>query len=389
MGKGGMIPLSEPTVTGREIDYLRRCLDSGWLSSAGPMVDEFEERIAALAGRRHAVAVASGTAALHLGLVAAGVRPGDLVLTQSFSFVATANAVALAGAIPLFVDSDPATWNMSTAALTSVLETLERRGGELVHPPTGKRVAAVLPALILGLTGDISTLETLAHDHGLPLVVDAAEALAAKHHGKPAESFGDVSCLSFNGNKVMTTGSGGAVLTDDADIATLCRHLSTQAKADGLDHIHDRAAFNYRMAAVNAAIGLAQLDALPEMLDAKGRIAARYRQAFSELPGIDCMPVSDPDRPWLFSILVDDGRGTVERLNAAGIGARRLWRPLHLQPPYADCPRQESTLHVSESLYQRGVSLPSSVTLTPEDQEPVISTVKASAFAGNDVIRSV
>lgn len=371
-----MIPLSEPTVTGREIEYLQRCLDSGWLSSAGPMVDEFEQRLAALAGRRHAVAVASGTAALHLGLSIAGVRPGDLVLTQSFSFVATANAVALAGADPLFVDSDPATWNMSVTALEAVLSTLVLRDGALIHQPTGKRVAAVLPALILGLTGDIAGIEALARRYRVPLVTDAAEALAARYQGKPAESYGDVSCLSFNGNKVMTTGSGGAVLTDDAELAGLCRHLSTQAKADGLDHIHDRCAFNYRMAAVNAALGLAQLDALPEMLDAKERITARYRTAFSDVAGIDCLPVSDPDRPWLFSVLVDDGRATVERLNAAGIGARRLWRPLHQQPPYADCPRQEGRLDVADDLYERGVSLPSSVTLSEGDQERVIAAIR-------------
>jgi perosamine synthetase len=368
-------------VTGRELEYLRRCLDSGWLSSAGPMVDEFEQRLATLAGRRHAVAVASGTAALHLGLLAAGVRPGDLVLTQSFSFVATANAVALAGATPLFVDSDPATWNMSATSLESVLEGLERRGNTLVHAPTGKRVAAVLPALILSLTGDIGTLEQIADRYGLPLVVDAAEALAARHGGRAAESYGDISCLSFNGNKVMTTGSGGAVLTDDADLATLCRHLSTQAKADGLDHVHDLPAFNYRMAAVNAAIGLAQLDALPEMLDAKQRISERYRAAFSDQAGIDCMPVSDPDRPWLFSVLVDDGRSAVERLNAAGIGARRLWRPLHRQPPYADCPRQEGGLDVADRLYAEGLSLPSSVRLTEEEQKTVIAALM-SAMSG-------
>ena len=371
-----MIPLSEPTVTGRELDYLKRCLESGWLSSAGPMVDEFEQRLAALSGRRHAVAVASGTAALHLALVAAGVRPGDLVLTQSFSFVATANAVALAGAAPWFIDSDPSTWNMSATGLESVVKSLEPRGDDLVHPATGKRVAAVLPALILGLTGDIAALEECARRYGLPLVVDAAEAMAAKHLGKPAESYGDISCLSFNGNKVMTTGSGGAVLTDDDGLAALCRHLSTQAKANGLDHIHDRAGFNYRMAAVNAAVGLAQLDALADMLAAKERIAARYRTAFCDVPGVECIPKSDPDRPWLFSVLVEDGRAVVERLNAKGIGARRLWRPLHQQLPYAECLCQGDGLGVAKNLYAKGVSLPSSVTLSDADQELVIETMQ-------------
>jgi len=373
-----MIPLSEPTITGCELEYLRQCLDGGWLSSAGPMVEEFEARLAARAGRRHAVAVASGTAALHLALVAAGVGRDDLVLTQSFSFVASANSVSLAGAIPLFIDSDPATWNMSATALEAELATLRPEGDGLVHPASGRRVAAVMPALILGLTGDIAALQSLARRYRIPLVVDAAEAVGAQHCGRPAESFGDIACLSFNGNKVMTTGAGGAVLTDDAELATICRHLSTQAKAGALDHVHDRAAFNYRMAAVNAAVGLAQLDALEDFLAAKENIAARYREAFADLSGVTCMPLSKPDRLWLFSILVEDGRSAVERLNAAGIGARRLWRPIHLQPPYADCPRQNGELVVAERLYAEGLSLPSSVGLSAKNQECVIMAIRQS-----------
>jgi dTDP-4-amino-4,6-dideoxygalactose transaminase len=382
-----MIPLAEPTLTGHEFAYLRRCLDENWLSSVGPIVGDFERRLAARAGRRHAVAVSSGTAALHLALVAAGVRPGDLVITQSFSFVATANAVALAGAVPLFLDSAAETWNMSPAALAEALGAARRNGAGLTHRPTGRRIGAVLPALIFGLTGGLGAWVATARAAGIPLVVDAAEAVGARHAGRAAESWGDISCVSFNGNKVMTTGSGGAILTDDDAIAARCRHLSTQAKADALDHVHDAEAFNYRMAAINAAVGLGQLDGLDDMLAAKRRIAERYRAAFAAIGpqrgpiGIVCMPRPEPDAdwPWLFSVLLADGRAAVQRLNAGGIGARRLWRPLHLQPPYADRPRQEGGLPVAERLYAEGVSLPSSVGLDAGAQAEVVAAVRAVA----------
>jgi perosamine synthetase len=378
-----MIPLSEPSVTGRELAYLRRCLDENWLSSVGPIVEEFEARLAARARRKHAIAVSSGTAALHLALVAAGVRPGDLVIVQSFTFIATANAVALAGAIPLFVDSDPETWNMAPAAVAEVLGGARRNSAGLTDRATGRRIGAILPALIFGLTGGIDALAAAAGEACVPLVVDAAEAVGARHRGRAAESLGDASCVSFNGNKVMTTGSGGAVLTDDDAIAGRCRHLSTQAKADALDHVHDFEAFNYRMAAINAAVGLGQLDDLDDFLAAKRRIAERYRGAFASSNGIRCMPRPEPaaDWPWLFSILLagGDGRAAVQALNAQGVGARRLWRPLHLQPPYADRPRQNGGLPVAERLYADGVSLPSSVGLGEGVQARVVEAVRAVA----------
>lgn len=364
-----MINLAEPTVTGREEEYVARCLADGWLSSVGPMVDAFESRLAEYCGRRHALAVASGTAALHLGLHAAGVKPGDLVLTQAFTFVATANAVRMAGAVPLFVDSDAQTWNMSLEALRIVLSQCERTTHGVIHKPSGARVGAVLPVLILGLCADIDALCTEAQSWNLPVVVDAAEALGAVTGGRPGTTRGLISCLSFNGNKVMTTGSGGAVLTDDPQIARHCRHLATQAKADGLDHIHDEAGYNYRMAAVNAAIGLAQLEGLDGFLAAKQRIAHHYRKFFANQAGVLCMPApkDHSDWPWLFSVLTEHGRETVQALNAVGIGARRLWRPMHMQPPYQDCLVQPGGLPVAERLYRQGLSLPSSVTISADD----------------------
>ena len=374
-----MIPLSKPTVTGREIDCLKRCLDDGWLSSAGPVVEEFEQRLAERATRRHAVAVSSGSAALHLALIVAGVKPGDLVLTQGFSFVATANSVYHAGAEPLFIDSDPDSWNMSAQAVEDIFAGCERRSGGLFYKETGQRIAAVLPALVYGLCGGVDNLRNLAHAAGVPLVVDAAEAMGQHYKGKPSECYGDISCMSFNGNKIMTTGSGGAIYTDSADIAKACHHLSTQSKTDWLDHIHDLVGYNYRMAAVNAAVGLAQLDALDDFLAAKEKIAKTYREAFLDCPGIQCMPEQQggPDRPWLFSILVEgDGRTLVEKLNKAGIGARRLWRPLNEQRPFADSPCQPDGLPTAELLYAQGLSLPSSVGLDETTQATVIDALK-------------
>lgn len=374
-----MISLAEPTVTGKEIDYIRQCLDDGWLSSVGPFVDTFEARLAELTQRQHALAVSSGTAALHLALRAVGVRPGDLVLTQSFTFIATANAVAAAGADPWFVDSDPATWNMGVIALEACLAQCQRQDGTVIHRPSGRRVAAILPVQILGLCADIDKLGQLAAQWGLPMVVDAAEAVGAVFHGKPAAAYGVVACLSFNGNKVITTGAGGAIVTDDPALARACRHIATQAKVDNLDHLHDAVGCNYRMAAVNAAIGLAQLDALPDFLAAKQRIARRYNQAFAGNPAIAAMPqpADHSDWPWLYSLLLPggDGRAVVQELNRQGIGARRLWRPLHVQPPYLNCPRQPDGLAVAERFYAEGLSLPSSVRLSGTDQDRVIDTL--------------
>lgn len=380
-----MIPLAEPTVTGKEIDYIRQCLDDGWLSSVGPAVDTFEARLAELAGRAHALAVSSGTAALHLALRAVGVCSGDLVLTQSFTFIATANAVAAAGAKPLFVDSDPNTWNMGVAELRKALSDCHRQDGKLIHRPTGRRVAAVLPVQILGICADIDLLCAEAEAAGLPVVVDAAESVGAVFKGRPACAYGLIACMSFNGNKVMTTGAGGAVVTDDPAMAKYCRHIATQAKADNLDHLHDDVGCNYRMAAVNAAIGLAQLDALPDFLAAKQRIAQRYAAAFDGDARIVRMPqpADHSDWPWLYSIVLPgvDGRAVVQAMNCRGIGARRLWRPLHQQPAYESCPRQPGGLPVAERFYAEGVSLPSSVRLAEDDQDRVIAAVRELAGA--------
>ncbi len=376
-----MIPLSVPTVTGDEIKYLERCIGDGWLSTAGPMVDEFEARLAERAGRAHAVAVASGTAALHLGLISVGVKPGEIVLTQAFSFIATANAVVHAGAVPVFIDSDPDTWNMSVVELEKVLAAAEVRDTALYDIASGRRIAAVMPALVYGLCGDISGLCAVARKYGLPLVSDAAEAVGATWDGVPAEKFGETACVSFNGNKVMTCGGGGAILTDDLDIARLCRHLSTQAKADAVNHLHDHVGYNYRMPAINAAVGLAQLDNLDAFLARKGEIHARYVTAIQGLPGVTAMPLSDRNsrHPWLFSLTIDglSSGDAVKVLEAKGVGARRLWRPLDRQAvAYGDA-NGETKASVANGLYEVGISLPSSVTMSDDDQEQVIEALKS------------
>ena len=374
-----MIPLSVPTLTGNEMGYVRRCIEDGWLSSAGPMVDEFETRLASQTAHAHAVALSSGTAALHLSLLAVGVQAGDLVLTQNFSFIATANSIVHAGGEPFFVDSDPLTWNMDVSRVRDILTQCDHIDGELIHPQSGKRVAAIQPAAAYGLYGGISELCELGKMYAVPVVVDAAAAIGAYYKGSELEGLGEAVCISFNGNKTMTTGSGGAVVTNSLDIADRCRHLSTQAKSDNHDYIHDAVGYNFRMAAVNAAVGLGQLDALGSFLERKEEITTRYNGTLSDLPGFASMPLETmkPSCPWLYSMMIAGTSGSelAHSLNKLGIGARRTWRPLSSQPPYVDALTDESKMPVSNKLFEEGICLPSSPTLSDGEIDAVIAAV--------------
>ncbi len=377
------IPLCVPALAEADRARVAACLESGWVSTAGPEVGRFEAAFAECLGARHALATVTGTAALHLALLAAGVRPDDEVILPSFTFIAPANAVRYAGAWPLFVDSDPATWQMDVGLVAGFLENqCEPAPGGLRNRLSGRRIGALLPVHVLGHPIDMDPLSTLAARYGLPVIEDATESLGACYKGRPVGGDGRAACFSFNGNKIMTTGGGGMLVTDDAELAQRARYLATTARDDPGEGIHGAVGFNYRLTALQAALGLAQLERLADFVTAKRRIAAAYRDGLSGLPGLEFMPEADWARSvfWLASIRLDpaaaplDRRALADHLARAGIASRPFWQPLHLSPAHATaaCLGGE----VAARLHREVLSLPCSCGLTAAQQDRVIAAVR-------------
>lgn len=362
--------LHEPRFTGNEWHYVKECLDSTFVSSVGKFVDRFESEIAAYTGARHAVAVVNGTAALHIALKLAGVQPGDEVLTPALTFVATANAVSYCGATPHFVDCDEANLGMSPLALREHLQTVGELSRDVcVNRFTGRRIKAMVPMHVFGHPADLDGLMGVAHDFGLTLIEDAAESLGSFYHGRHTGTFGAMGTLSFNGNKTITTGGGGAIVTNDETLARRAKHITTTAK---LPHRwayeHDEIGYNYRMPNLNAALGCAQLEQMAAFLAVKRALFVAYRQAFEGLS--EMRMVAEPDgcfsNYWLQTLKLDKGDqvlrdAILSEANDAGFMSRPIWVPMHRLRPYAASPRAQ--LPVTESLEHRLINLPSSVNL--------------------------
>jgi dTDP-4-amino-4,6-dideoxygalactose transaminase len=362
------IYMSPPDVGAAEEEALVRALRSGWVAPLGPEVDAFEHEVAARVGVAHAVALSSGTAALHLGLLNLGVRPGDAVITSTMTFAATANAIVYTGAQPMFVDVDPATGNLDAAL---VAEALGRLAG------SGRRVAAVVPVDLLGKAADYTAIQDVAASSGVPLLADAAESLGAAHRGSPAGSFGRAAALSFNGNKIMTTSGGGMLLTDDEDLATRTRYLATQARQPFAHYEHTDIGYNYRLSNILAALGRAQLDRLDAMIVRRKVWRARYRELFAEVTGVKIFQGDDDaeDNAWLTAILVEPEATGWEAaelsrfLAETDIESRPLWKPMHLQPVFADAPAVITG--AAEILFRTGVTLPSGSAMSDEQYRRV------------------
>ncbi|MCT2066260.1 DegT/DnrJ/EryC1/StrS family aminotransferase [Micrococcus luteus] len=368
--------LSSPDVTQAEEDALVRAFRSNWIAPLGPEVDAFESELADYTGRAHAVALASGTAALHLGLLNLGVGPGDLVPTSSLTFAATANAITYTGAEPVFLDADES-GNMNPALLEQALTTLRGEGHE---------IKAVVPVDLLGKTADHAAIGRIAADHGAVVLSDAAESLGATRDGKQSAAYGVAAAVSFNGNKIMTTSGGGALLTDDEEMAARTRYLATQARQPVVHYEHTDIGYNYRLSNILAALGRAQLDRLEEMIERRRALRIRYRELFAAVPGVEMF--GEPsgvdggptrDNFWLSSILVDpDTAGfTAEdlRVHLAGqdIEARPLWKPMHLQPVFAG--RRAFTDGTGERLFTTGLSLPSGSVLDESSIGRVVESI--------------
>ncbi len=380
------VALHEPCLGEGEAAALRDCLDSGWVSSAGPFVDRFERRLAERLEVPAVVATVNGTAALHVALLLAGAGPGTEVLVPALTFVATANAVSYCGAVPHFVDSEEATLGIDPARLDRYLETLvDVEAGRPVNRRTGRRLAALVPMHVFGHPVDMDRLTAVAARWNLPVVEDAAEALGSRYRGGAAGALAPLGVLSFNGNKIVTTGGGGAIVAADPEVARAARHLTTTAKLPHRwDFVHDRVAYNYRLPNLNAALGVAQLDRLDGFVAAKRALALRYARAFAGVEGLRLFIEPDGARSnyWLNALILDEAAdeaaaageagqggaaGLRDRLlaatNDAGILTRPAWRLLHRLPMYAACPRMP--LPVAAGLERRILNLPSSPALGP------------------------
>ena len=364
------VSLHEPQFDGNEWCYVKECIDSRWVSSVGAFVDRFEDALAAYTGVKRAVAVVNGTAALHICLKLAGVEKGDEVLVPAFSFVATANAVAYCGAVPHFVEIDEHTLGLDPIKLEKYLrEITEIRLGGCFNKLTGRRIRAVVPMHTFGHSADIDPITDICHYFRLDMVEDAAESLGTFYKGKHTGSFGRVSALSFNGNKIVTTGGGGAILTNDEQLGNLAKHLTTTAKLPHRwEFNHDMIGYNYRLPNINAALGCAQMEELPGFLSSKRLLAESYSAALAGIDGIRFFTEPEFSRSnyWLNTIVMDEElAGERDALlaatNDAGIMTRPAWTPLHRLPMYENCPRM--ILPVTESLVRRAINIPSSACL--------------------------
>lgn len=366
--------LSSPDVGDLEEEYLLAAFRSGWIAPLGPDVDAFEEEMAERVGVREAVALSSGTAALHLALIGHGVGTGDIVLTSTMTFAATSNAICYVGAEPFFIDSDPNTGNMDPNLLEAALQKLTRDGA---------KIAAVVPVDLLGKAADYTRICAIAREYGLPVIADSAESLGASHAGKPAGAWGDTSIISFNGNKIMTTSGGGMLLTNEASFAARVRHLATQARQPVAHYEHLEVGYNYRLSNLLAALGRAQLSRLDEMIARRKAVRCFYRDLFSEVPGVRLFGGDDDadDNYWLTSVEVDSAEtgwsvnDLRSWLDAENIESRPLWKPMHLQPVFKD--KSAMLNGVAEQLFETGLTLPSGSALQDQDLARVAFSIRS------------
>ncbi len=370
--------LSPPDTGELEQEYVLRALQSGWVAPAGPDLELFEREVAARVGRAHAVALSSGTAALHLALVSWGVGPGDVVPVSTLTFAASVNAIRYTGATPWFIDSEPVSGNINPSLLDQAL-------GELLAE--GRSVACVMPVDLLGTCVDHAAIAEVAASHGVRILTDAAESLGSSRDGHPSASRGEAAALSFNGNKVMTTSGGGMLVTDDADLAIHVRKLSTQAREPVPHYEHTEIGYNYRLSNILAALGRAQLSRLDEMIKRRRQWRLRYADLVAEVPGVRILgdPEAGDDNAWLTALVIDpaeapcSSRGVLEACAAAGVEARPLWKPMHQQPVFAE---HGGTLDgTSDRIFDRAVTLPSGSGMTEEQFACVAAVLEAIGAA--------
>ena len=367
------ILLSPPHLAGDELVMLGEALDSGWVALVGPQVDAFEAELAASTGVTGALATSSGTAAIHLALDVLDVTPGDTILCSSLTFIGSASPIRYCGADPIFIDADPATWNMDPNRLAEALRDLTA---------AGVRPKAVLVVDIFGQAADYDAITRICDEYEVPIVEDAAESLGGTYRGAAVGSFGRVAALSFNGNKIITTSGGGALLSNDESLVERAHFLANQAQDPAPHYQHSMIGYNYRLSNLLAAVGRSQLRQLPDRVDTKRAIFDRYVNGLGDLPGFTFMPEARYGRAtrWLTTLTIDPAAAGIssaevrQNLELAGIESRPVWKPMHLQPVFADCLTFGGA--VSQHLFDTGLCLPSGVGLTLTDQERVIAAIR-------------
>jgi perosamine synthetase len=377
------VPLIVPEIRGNEWAYVKECLDTNWVSSVGSYVERFERMIAERARARFAVATTNGTAALHIALLLAGVEQNDEVLVSSLTFIAPANTIRYVGAWPVFIDADPSYWQIDPQRIADFLEhDCVWQKGSLIRKGTGRRIRAILPVHILGHPADLGAIQQIAERYALPVIEDATEGLGAEYRNRSLGGIGDVGCFSFNGNKIITTGGGGMLVTNRQDWAERARYLTTQAKDDPIEYVHGTVGYNYRLTNLLAAMGCAQMENLDAYIEAKRSIAARYHEALDCIPGITTPSEAEwaSSTYWMYTIRIDerqtgiDARAMLRALHAKKIQTRPLWQPMHLSPAHSF--NQHPSCPVAEALHGSALSLPCSVGLSEADQDRVIDAFR-------------
>jgi dTDP-4-amino-4,6-dideoxygalactose transaminase len=367
--------LSSPHTSGRELKYLQQALDSNLIAPLGPNVNEFEKEIAQFVGMKHASALSAGTAAIHLALILLGVEAGDEVIASSFTFSATINPIRYVNATPILVDSEPETWNMSPSELERAVKDRISKG---------RKPKAIIVVHLYGMPAMMDEIMAIASRYEIPLIEDAAEALGSKYMGKRLGSFGLMNILSFNGNKIITTSGGGALLSNDDELISRSRFLATQARDLAPHYQHSTIGYNYRMSNIVAGIGRGQMEVLDERIEKRRENFFYYKQQLSDRPGISFQEEPNENyfsNHWLTTILIDPQKcnGKTREdvrlyLESKNIETRPLWKPMHLQPVFANCPAY--TNGVSDKLFETGLCLPSSSNITNEERETVVASIR-------------
>jgi perosamine synthetase len=375
-----MTLLSAPNIAGNEWKYVKDCLDTGWVSSVGSYVDSFEKKLAEFTGAKYAVATSSGTTALHISLILSGVKQGDYVIVPNITFVASLNSIAYTGAEPILMDVNVGDWQMDLDLLDQYLSenTFRDDNGLCLHKSDRRVIRAIMPVHVLGNMCDIDKLIEIALRHGITVVEDSTESLGSYYKGKHSGTFGQFGCISFNGNKIITCGGGGMILTDNEDLAKKAKHITTQAKSDPFEYFHDEIGYNYRLVNVLAAIGVAQMEQLPSFLKRKEQVASFYQQNLSGIGDISFQSVSKDSKVnnWLFTIKSKEQKKLLKELNAAKLQSRPFWVPMNQLPMFSTS-KFITKDNVSTELYNTCLSIPCSTSISDQELLQVTDLIKS------------
>ncbi|HLG38609.1 MAG TPA: LegC family aminotransferase, partial [Chitinophagaceae bacterium] len=380
MSNTQLIPLSVPNIAGNEWKYVKECLDTGWISSVGSYVTKFEQMVADFAGAKYGVAAVNGTAALHIALLLTGVKQNDYVILPNLTFVASANSIKYLGADPLLIDADPDLWQMDLDLLEEFLENeTDERDGALIYVEDGRRISAIMPVHILGNMCNMDRFLSIVKKYPLPIVEDATEALGTSYKGKHSGTFSPMGCFSFNGNKIISTGGGGVVVTDNEQLAKHAKHLTTTAKARVDEYYHDEVGYNYRLVNLLAAVGVGQMELLPSFIKRKKEAVTFYKEALEGVADI-CFQKELADvitNGWLFTIQTGRQQELLDHLNANKILSRRFWMPMNKLPMYKNCPCIQKKDNANY-IYNTCLSIPCSTNITDEQLEIVAREIKSA-----------